>query len=293
MDKEKKMRLTYIGVAMLLHRMTAYFLAYVFYTLTDDVSNAVTILATLAIYLISFAVPFFLIALSYPLKIREDSQPKPQVAAGVFYSAFSIMGLSYVASKLGNVIVASLSHFNIFEVESEITYTGDVGSFILYFIFFVIIAPVVEEIFYRGIVLQTLSPFGSRTALIFSTLFFALSHGPLSGILYALVSGLFFGALVIKHKSLKFSIIAHTINNLISFVLSVSLEYVGNIGDRIINFVFPLAAVLCGIWWFFTYGKYLLDLRKTEKFLPVFFYPPILLYLIAEAFIFFTKFYRG
>lgn len=290
MDNSKKIRLTYVGMGVLLHNMIAIFLFLVTSALSRSIPNWLNILLVITIYLISFVVPFFFIAFKYPLRIKEERLIERRVPTGIIYSSFAIMGLSYIAQRLGMLITSALSHFSIVESTGKTDFTSDTASFILYFLFMVIIVPIVEEIFYRGVILQTLMPFGNGPALIFTTLFFALSHSGTAGILYAFVSGLFIGALVIRYKSLKVGIIAHFINNFITFILTVSMDYTGELGERIISFVFPLVAVLCGIWWFFTFGRYLLKLSKGEKYHKILLFPPVLMFFVVAVYIFVSSF---
>ncbi|MGM0641553.1 MAG: CPBP family intramembrane glutamic endopeptidase [Thermotogota bacterium] len=94
------------------------------------------------------------------------------------------------------------------------------GSFListLQFLSIVILAPIVEEFFYRGFLINRLSlKFNLRWAVLISTVLFTLGHGDIIG---SFIKGYAFSILYIKTKSLKLPIIFHVLNNLIAFTL--------------------------------------------------------------------------
>jgi len=87
----------------------------------------------------------------------------------------------------------------------------------LQFFSIVILAPVVEEFFYRGFLINRLSlKFNLRWAVLISTVLFTLGHGDIIG---SFIKGYAFSILYVKTKSLKLPIIFHVLNNLIAFTL--------------------------------------------------------------------------
>ena len=82
-------------------------------------------------------------------------------------------------------------------------------------------APVLEEWFFRGIVLKNLSNvYGDVWAILLSALFFAAAHGNMVQLLPALLMGLLFGYIYVKSdRSLTTVIMLHVVNNLISYSL--------------------------------------------------------------------------
>jgi len=85
----------------------------------------------------------------------------------------------------------------------------------------VIVAPIVEEILFRGIIHSRIkSDFSPGTSLIFSSLIFAISHYNPSRIIRTFLYGLLFGSVYDRSGSLIFSIIAHSLINLFVFFTS-------------------------------------------------------------------------
>ncbi len=79
------------------------------------------------------------------------------------------------------------------------------------FLSFVVVAPITEELLFRGVILRGLRvTHGAPIALVLSSALFALSHlGAISAIVYALVAGLVLGAVAIRTGSTLVSIALH------------------------------------------------------------------------------------
>lgn len=83
--------------------------------------------------------------------------------------------------------------------------------------FGVLAAPIIEETFFRGMLLERFSlKWKISTAIIVSAIFFALPHTP--DIFGAFIFGLAMGLLYFKTRSLIAPIISHFVNNIITVV---------------------------------------------------------------------------
>lgn len=83
-----------------------------------------------------------------------------------------------------------------------------------------VLAPVIEEILFRGYLLGGLRRYGDRFAVISSAALFALMHGNLSQFLSALCIGLLLGYTRVQYGSLLLCILAHAGNNLLALGMS-------------------------------------------------------------------------
>jgi len=84
-------------------------------------------------------------------------------------------------------------------------------------------APFFEEVLFRGIILRgLLSHYGSKEALVFSSILFSLFHLNPEQLLGALLLGYFLGWLYLKCRSLWPSIIAHSLFNSLAYFYSSS-----------------------------------------------------------------------
>ena len=87
------------------------------------------------------------------------------------------------------------------------------------FLFMVILFPLLEEIIYRGIILEgLLQNHDRRFALVFSALIFALIHMIIIQVIPAFFSGLLLGWLYLRYRSLLLVFFAHAVNNLASLI---------------------------------------------------------------------------
>jgi len=86
----------------------------------------------------------------------------------------------------------------------------------------VLVAPVIEEIFFRGLIFQRMLPFGIGFAFLFNSVIFALSHIYLTSMFSAIFVGLILSYSAFRY-GIQWSIIFHALNNaLIVLILFIS-----------------------------------------------------------------------
>ncbi len=84
----------------------------------------------------------------------------------------------------------------------------------------VLVAPIFEELFFRGIILNSLERrYSGRIALIFSSILFSVYHLVPYQMIYAFFIGIFLGWIYKKSGSLKLSIFCHFVMNFSSLVI--------------------------------------------------------------------------
>ena len=84
------------------------------------------------------------------------------------------------------------------------------------FIMMVVVAPVVEELVFRGFMYKALAPYGAKWYIIVSSLLFGLFHANLVQIPFAFTMGLFFGYVMYRTGNVLIPMLLHFIVNLIS-----------------------------------------------------------------------------
>lgn len=90
---------------------------------------------------------------------------------------------------------------------------GDSDTFSM-FLYASILAPVWEELLFRGYVLRTLRPYGKRFAIVGSAVLFGLFHGNLLQTPYAVLMGLVMGYVTVEY-SIHWAVLLHMFNNLV------------------------------------------------------------------------------
>lgn len=96
------------------------------------------------------------------------------------------------------------------------------GNIILAGIIIVLIAPIIEELFFRGLLLRTISDkVGIYYGSIISAAIFAIFHMQWESIIPIFILGLIINSIVIKGKSLYPAIGFHMLNNTIAFTVEI------------------------------------------------------------------------
>ncbi len=152
----------------------------------------------------------------------------------------------------GQIILSNFFnlYFSFFPNETEVTkgitalaHNGTLGV-----VSICIVAPIVEEIVFRGIMLRgLLSSYSTAQAIFFSSILFSLYHFNIDQLFHTFLFGIFFGWLYTKTYSLWPSIIAHMLFNIIAFILGISvieLEGVNYFPNDEIVYPFAMLQVL-------------------------------------------------
>ena len=191
---------------------------------------------------------------------------------GIFVNlGISVLKGSYVINPISNL----LSKVNVFQT----------------IIFVGIIAPVMEEVIFRKILLSRLRKFGDFFSIFLSALAFGMFHGNLSQFFYAFALGCIFAYIVIKTGTIKYSIILHMIINLFGSVIMMQVALMQNIIVATIVGLFVFIMIIAGIALFFMNIKNVvlekgsLNLTIKEQFGLMFKNSGIIVYSISFVFL--------
>jgi membrane protease YdiL (CAAX protease family) len=149
-------------------------------------------------------------------------------------SFYAIMGLNDVFGKYDIDIL----------IDSSGVATSTLGAVILK-IYTCIVAPVTEELLFRGMLLRTFSKANQRFAIYATAFFFGISHGNLPQFLSATLIGIFLAHITLKHGSIIPAIIVHIFSN--TFVSIISLF--GNFSKEaaVIAYLILILLILVGL----------------------------------------------
>lgn len=84
----------------------------------------------------------------------------------------------------------------------------------------VFVAPILEEIVFRGVIMNNLRKYGIRVAIIINSLLFGLSHYNIEMIVPAFLTGIIFSYVAYKY-SIKYSILIHFFINVVTKISQV------------------------------------------------------------------------
>ena len=149
-------------------------------------------------------------------------------------SLYVVLGTSDIFGKYGFDLIPDMSGI-------ADTYLGKTVDII----YVVMIAPITEEFFFRGVLLRTLAKSNQRFAIFASALFFGLVHGNIQQFILATIIGVFLAHITIKHGSIIPSIIVHIFINTVSTIIG-QIAVISSVA-LIICFLVLLAAALLGV----------------------------------------------
>lgn len=95
----------------------------------------------------------------------------------------------------------------------------DMPTALLKFFQLAVIAPVLEELLMRGMIMESLRPYGNGVAIFISALLFGLMHANFEQFFYATALGIFLGYIAISTKSIVTTTIMHAVFNSITGVI--------------------------------------------------------------------------
>lgn len=170
----------------------------------------------------------------------------PLILTGVLMVCPAIL-LQELNGQLAEVVGRALSGAETVQAEVPLKLTDvelkalGVASFLPMALETAILAPILEELFFRGYLMGALMRFGRRSAIFLSACLFALMHGVSPALPSYLLLGLLLGLAVVHTGSLFASMIIHGMYNLTLLMGS----YLGLFPDRMNPFF--AAALLVGV----------------------------------------------
>lgn len=179
-------------------------------------------------YVLGIAIPALLyfalqgIPLSRGLPFRKISAADTAV-----YVAFGCM-VCILANIPANFVSQLLEKYGFHGEAPAMPLNNDPRVLFLYGFTTIVIPPIVEEMLFRGVVLQSLKRYGDGFAIVVSAVFFGLYHGNPIQIVFAFLSGLALGFVVVRTGSLLPAIIIHCFNNGLSYAIEMVERYYGD-----------------------------------------------------------------
>lgn len=131
------------------------------------------------------------------------------------------MGGGYIFNFAGNIInliLAGLTGRNIFDMQPINSVVADLNWTTALYIG--VIAPIIEEYIFRGLILNRVRPLGEKAAIVFSAFLFGMLHGNISQFLYATAIGMILGYVAVKTGTIFYSSILHIMVNSYSVILA-------------------------------------------------------------------------
>ena len=209
-------------------------------------------------YVFSIGLPF-LAVIPMTWFLRSDRRPAQKLSAEVWVSAlFMALGLGYIFNFLGVFLDSFISIFTgvpagdmnpVMDALDALT-PGMV-------IYTCLVAPFMEELLFRGVLLRKARRFGDRTAVMFG-----LMHGNLNQFLYAVVIGLILGYVAVRTNRIFYNVLLHMAVNSFSMMLVLVENGLNVLGMSAMaaafsvgSFIMILLLIAAGIYFFFRDGR--------------------------------------
>ena len=176
--------------------------------------------------------------LTIPLKISDDFK-------FIQYLKFVVMalGAAWLTSLIMGFIMNSLSGIVIFETPDFSTKDSFIVNICL-IIYAVIVAPISEELIFRGLILGKLKQYGNVFASIIVSLLFALIHGNLPQSIPTFIVSLFLCWVTLQSNSIIPAISIHMINNAVAQLGDINNEVFQLVINVLIVIIIIIAVVL-------------------------------------------------
>lgn len=146
---------------------------------------------------------------------REEilAKERSMTASGFFAVLSLTAGAQLVNSLWIAILEVILNRFgrSVVPMLESVSGAADTVSLFLYS---GLLAPIAEEVLFRGLVLRSMKPFGKRFAIFGSALLFGAFHGNLLQTPYAFLVGLVLGYVTIEY-SIGWAVALHMFNNLV------------------------------------------------------------------------------
>ena len=191
------------------------------YELFLNNTTASLIISSVVQYVIAF--PIFL-AIACPA-MKAEKKERKKLSPKDFFLVLCIAQLGmYVGNMIGttlNAFIGSLTGRlpgNIVD-----TVVSEVPIWLI-LVFAVVIAPIVEEIMFRKVLIDRLSVFGEHIAIVFSSVAFGLMHQNLYQFFYAALIGIVLGYIYTVTRDVKYTIALHMIINFMGSIVAVPVN---------------------------------------------------------------------
>lgn len=173
------------------------------------------------VYIIPIAAAVFL--LKRPMKDRVGKiYGKPKYfgrAMAMFPAGYGVAITCNLLTQLLGMLLKNTPLGDSFTGIQQALSAPDMGSAVVLFIQLTVLAPLFEEFWCRGLIIESLRPYGNGFAIFVSALLFGIIHANFAQFFYATAIGIFLGYIYVSTQSLVTTTVMHAMFNGISGML--------------------------------------------------------------------------
>ena len=174
-------------------------------------------LSVVCLYLIAF--PLFLLCSG---RDKTAAAPERHKLRGKDFAVLTLMGFGvmYIGNYIGTYLMMIVGSIRGEAVVNPIQDIVMGSSMWINVVVTVIIAPIMEELIFRKLMIDRLGGFGEKTAIIFSALMFGLFHGNFYQFFYAFGVGMLLAYVYVRTGKVWYTVVLHMIINFFGGVVS-------------------------------------------------------------------------
>lgn len=223
MRVEDKKVFAKIGLAILICMIVVNVVQSIYFTVITLVDP--TLVEKPWINYLAIAISFYFIG--FPIfyvmvKKLPDGEKKEikRLSVGKIIALFCMSyAMVYILNLVTSLLMMLVGFLKGSEVINPLANLVGNSTWIWSLIFVGILSPIVEEMMFRGIMLNKIKPYGDKVAIITTSILFGLFHANFSQFFYAVALGIIFAYVTLKTGTIKYSSILHIMVNIVGSVI--------------------------------------------------------------------------
>ena len=181
------------------------------------------------------------------------------------------LGLCFIGNVLSSMIVSTASSFGVsfrsyeYTLEQQTNVPDSLLLMLLTVVHTAVLPALLEELVFRGFVMQPLRRYGDWFAIITSALIFGLVHGNMTQVPFAILAGVALGYLNVVSGSMWMNILLHFLNNFISVLYSFAIASAGENTSILLSLAVTYGVIVIGV---VAFVGYVLNNRNFARLRP-------------------------
>ncbi|MCI5668396.1 MAG: CPBP family intramembrane metalloprotease [Oscillospiraceae bacterium] len=199
--------------------------------------NTAYLIQTAVSFLFLYIIPMICAALLLkPKGMCAEVYKKPVYFSNAMGMFPAMYGLSFLVNLLTMLVSNLFRNTDLYKSFNTVNELRPDNMFcaVVLLVQLVVIAPLFEEFWFRGIVLQSLRPYGNGFAIFVSGLIFGLTHANFSQFFYASVLGICLGYIAVSTRSIITTTVMHAMFNGMSGIMLLLITF-DDVGDYLLG----------------------------------------------------------
>ena len=173
------------------------------------------------IILFGTVIPFFLMRKLFKVTLRRFNQSIAASFIDLFVQAIVFFVVCIALTYISNLLFSYMGMEGKLISGIGLSYDDANLTYPLYVFMLIFVTPLLAEYAFRGVLLNVLSRYGKRFALVASSVIFALAHLNFAEMIPAFVMGIQLGKTELRYKSIQPTIVIHVLFNALIYALCV------------------------------------------------------------------------